>query len=115
MPPRFAKKQQQQASAVSQQQAATPVHQTQTAPPQPPQQPQSQPQPAVSVSQHSLPAQAQSTSSSQPLEGAVAPLPAATVEFSTKTQTHNTLGTELWENKVAGSTVLTDVKKRKHF
>ncbi|KAL7888098.1 hypothetical protein AOLI_G00030720 [Acnodon oligacanthus] len=111
LPPRFAKKQQQQASAVSQQQAATPVHQTQTAPSQPPQQPQSQPQSAVSASQHSLPAQAQSTSSSQPLEGTVAPLPAATVEFSAKTQTHNTLGTELWENKVAGSTVLPDVKK----
>lgn len=43
----------------------------------------------------------------------MAPLPSTSVDFSTKTQAHSTLGTELWENKVAGSTVLTDVKKRK--
>lgn len=44
----------------------------------------------------------------------MAPLPPPSVDFSTKTQAHSTLGTELWENKVAGSTVLTDVKKRKN-
>ncbi|XP_035379832.1 protein PRRC2C isoform X1 [Electrophorus electricus] len=104
LPPRFAKKQQQASSISQQQQAAAPPHQAQAAPSQ-------QPQPAISMSQHSLPAQAQSTSASQPLEGAVAPLPSQTVDFPTKTQTHSTLGTDLWENKVAGSTVLPDVKK----
>lgn len=44
-------------------------------------------------------------------------IPPASVDFSSKSlppapaPTHNTLGTELWENKVAGSTVLPDVKK----
>lgn len=51
----------------------------------------------------------------------MAPLPSvppAAVDFTSKTlppapaQTHSTLGTELWENKVAGGTVLPDVKKR---
>ncbi|XP_046691688.1 protein PRRC2C isoform X1 [Silurus meridionalis] len=107
LPPRFARKQQ-QASAPSQQQPASTAHQIQTSS-QPP--PQSQPQQSIAVSQHSLSAQTQTTASSQPLEGAVAPLPPASVDFSTKTQPHSTLGTELWENKVAGSTVLTDVKK----
>uniref|UniRef100_A0A671MEQ2 Protein PRRC2C-like n=1 Tax=Sinocyclocheilus anshuiensis TaxID=1608454 RepID=A0A671MEQ2_9TELE len=97
LPPRFAKKQQQQ-----QQQPSAPAPQTQSVP---------QPQPAISVSQHNLPASNQSTSSPQPLEGAVAPLAPSPVDFAAKSQTHNTLGTELWENKVAGSTVLSDVKK----
>ncbi|TSK58146.1 Protein PRRC2C [Bagarius yarrelli] len=109
LPPRFARKQQQQqATAASQQQASSSAHQTQTTS-QPPH--QSQPQPPISVSQHSLSAQTQTSTPSQPLEGAVAPLPSASVDFPTKAQTHSTLGTELWENKVAGSTVLTDVKK----
>ncbi|XP_060722698.1 protein PRRC2C isoform X1 [Tachysurus vachellii] len=109
LPPRFARKQQQQqATAASQQQAASSAQQNQSSS-QPPH--QSQPQPSISVSQHSLSAQTQTTTPSQPLEGAVAPLPPASVDFSTKTQAHSTLGTELWENKVAGSTVLTDVKK----
>uniref|UniRef100_A0A672Q0D5 Proline rich coiled-coil 2C n=1 Tax=Sinocyclocheilus grahami TaxID=75366 RepID=A0A672Q0D5_SINGR len=99
LPPRFAKKQQQQ------QQPSAPAPQTQSVPQQP------QPQPAISVSQHNLPASNQSTSSTQPLEGAVAPLAPSPVDFPAKSQTHNTLGTELWENKVAGSTVLSDVKK----
>lgn len=115
LPPRFAKKQQQQqgmAAAGQQQQQqqqppSAPAPQTQSVLQQP------QPQQAISVSQHNLPASNQSTSSPQPLEGAVAPLAPATVDFSAKSQTHNTLGTELWENKVAGSAVLSDVKKRK--
>ncbi|XP_051511184.1 protein PRRC2C-like isoform X2 [Myxocyprinus asiaticus] len=97
LPPRFAKKQQQQ------QQSSAPQSQSV------PQQPQSQP--AIAVSQHNLPASNQSTSLPQPLEGAVAPLPPASVDFPPKSQTHNTLGTELWETKMAGSTVLPDVKK----
>ncbi|KAL0164108.1 hypothetical protein M9458_039861, partial [Cirrhinus mrigala] len=106
LPPRFAKKQQQQQGlAAGQQQPSAPAPQTQSVPQQP------QPQPAISVSQHNLPASNQSTSSPQPLEGAVAPLAPTSVDFSSKSQTHNTLGTELWENKVAGSTVLSDVKK----
>lgn len=108
LPPRFAKKQQQQGmSAGQQQQPSAPAPQSQSVLQQP------QPQPAISVSQHNLPASNQSTSPPQPLEGAVAPLAPASVDFSAKSQTHNTLGTELWENKVAGSTVLSDVKKRK--
>lgn len=51
----------------------------------------------------------------------MAPLPSvppAAADFTSKSlppapaQTHSTLGTELWENKVAGGTVLPDVKKR---
>ncbi|XP_052391759.1 protein PRRC2C isoform X2 [Carassius gibelio] len=106
LPPRFAKKQQQQQGlAAGQQQPSAPAPQTQAVPQQTP------PQPAISVSQHSLPASNQSTISPQPLEGAVAPLAPSPVDFPVKSQTHNTLGTELWENKVAGSTVLSDVKK----
>uniref|UniRef100_A0A8C2EBX3 Proline-rich coiled-coil 2C n=1 Tax=Cyprinus carpio TaxID=7962 RepID=A0A8C2EBX3_CYPCA len=106
LPPRFAKKQQQQQGlAAGQQQPSAPAPQTQSVPQQP------QPQPAISVSQHNLPASNQSASSAQPLEGAVAPLAPSPVDFPAKSQTHNTLGTELWENKVAGSTVLSDVKK----
>lgn len=112
LPPRFAKKQQQQqgmAAGQQQQQPSAPAPQTQSVL----QQQQPQPQQAISVSQHNLPASNQSTSSPQPLEGAVAPLAPPPVDFSAKSQTHSTLGTELWENKVAGSTVLSDVKKRK--
>lgn len=108
LPPRFAKKQQQQQGlAAGQQQPSAPAPQTQSVPQQP------QPQPAISVSQHNLPASNQSTSSPQPLEGTVAPLAPALVDFPAKSQAHNTLGTELWENKVAGSAVFSDVKKRK--
>uniref|UniRef100_A0A673MYE5 Protein PRRC2C-like n=1 Tax=Sinocyclocheilus rhinocerous TaxID=307959 RepID=A0A673MYE5_9TELE len=103
LPPRFAKKQ--QGLAAGQQQPSAPAPQTQSVPQQP------QPQPAISVSQHNLPASNQSTSSPQPLEGAVAPLAPAPVDFPAKSQAHNPLGTELWENKVAGSAVLSDVKK----
>lgn len=108
LPPRFAKRQQQQQGmAATQQQPSAPAAQTPSVPQQP------QPQPAIAVSQHNLSASNQSTSSPQPLDGAVAPLPPASLDFPSKIQTHNTLGTELWENKVAGSTVLSDVKKRK--
>uniref|UniRef100_A0A8C1R3B0 Proline-rich coiled-coil 2C n=1 Tax=Cyprinus carpio TaxID=7962 RepID=A0A8C1R3B0_CYPCA len=106
LPPRFAKKQQQQQGlAAGQQQPSAPAPQTQSVPQQP------QPQPAISVSQHNLPASNQSTSSPQPLECAVAPLAPTPVDFPAKSQAHNTLGTELWDNKVAGSSVLSDVKK----
>nr|XP_021329034.1 protein PRRC2C isoform X2 [Danio rerio] len=108
LPPRFAKKQQQQQQqqgAAAVQQPAAPAPQSQSVPQQP------QPQPALSVPQHNLPTSNQSTVSPQPLEGAVAPLAPPPVDFPAKSQTLNTLGTELWENKVAGSTVLSDVKK----
>lgn len=112
LPPRFAKKQQQQqASAASQQQSAAQTHQTQIS--STPQSQAPQPQSSISVAQQSLPIQTPSTGTSKPLEGTVAPLLPSSVEFTTKTQAHSTLGTELWENKVAGSTVLPDVKKRK--
>lgn len=107
LPPRFAKKQQQQQGAAAAQQPSAPAPQSQSVPQQP------QPQPALSVPQHNLPTSNQSTVSPQPLEGAVAPLAPPPVDFPAKSQTLNTLGTELWENKVAGSTVLSDVKKRK--
>ncbi|KAK1896388.1 Protein PRRC2C [Dissostichus eleginoides] len=77
-------------------------------------------QPPISAPQHPHLAPSQPTASPQTLEGAVAPLPSippATVDFTSKSlppapvQTHSTLGTELWENKVAGTTVLPDVKK----
>ncbi|XP_034036303.1 protein PRRC2C [Thalassophryne amazonica] len=104
LPPRFAKKQ--------------PSHQQQAS--QAPVTPQSQPQPPSSVPQHSHIATAQPAVSSQTLEGMVAPLasiPPANMDFTSKslppssTQTHSTLGTELWENKVTSSTVVSDVKK----
>lgn len=115
LPPRFAKKQSSQQQQQQQQQQAS----------QPPQAPvatttQSQTQPPISAPQHPHLAPSQPASSPQTLEGAVAPLPSippATVDFTSKSlppapaQTHSTLGTELWENKVAGSTVLPDVKK----
>lgn len=109
LPPRFAKKQSSQQSA-----AQTPVAPA----------PQTQQQSPVSAPHH---APSQPAASPQALEGSVAPLPSippTTVDFTSKslasapTQTHSSLGTELWENKVAGSTVLPDVKKREwisHF
>uniref|UniRef100_A0A8C7FPS7 Proline rich coiled-coil 2C n=1 Tax=Oncorhynchus kisutch TaxID=8019 RepID=A0A8C7FPS7_ONCKI len=115
LPPRFAKKQQQHQQQASQQpqQASQPQPQQPSPPPQ---------QPLLSASQ--LPSPSQPAASPQTLEGSVATLPPAptptTVDFTSKTplppvalltQTHSTLGTELWENKVAGSTILPDVKK----
>ncbi|CDQ73509.1 unnamed protein product [Oncorhynchus mykiss] len=116
LPPRFAKKQQQHQQQPSQQQ---PQQASQPQPQQPSPPPQ-QPQPLLSASQ--LPSPSQPAASPQTLEGSVATLPPAptTVDFTSKTplppvalltQTHSTLGTELWENKVAGSTILPDVKK----
>ncbi|KAM7410300.1 hypothetical protein PAMA_001644 [Pampus argenteus] len=110
LPPRFAKKQssQQQQQQISQSQP--PAAST----------PQAQQQPPISVTQHPHLTPSQPAASPQTLEGTVAPLssiPSATVDFTSKslppapTQTHSTLGTELWENKVAGTTVLPDVKK----
>ncbi|XP_030626190.1 LOW QUALITY PROTEIN: protein PRRC2C [Chanos chanos] len=103
LPPRFAKKQQQQAASLPPQTASQPTQTSASQPTQPPQL-------AMAVSQHGLAAPAHSTSSAQPLEGAV-PLPSSTVDFPTKTPTHSTLGTELWENKATGSASLPDVKK----
>ncbi|XP_071010388.1 protein PRRC2C-like isoform X1 [Oncorhynchus clarkii lewisi] len=116
LPPRFAKKQQQHQQQPSQQQ---PQQASQPQPQQPSPPPQ-QPQPLLSATQ--LPSPSQPAASPQTLEGSVATLPPAptTVDFTSKTplppvalltQTHSTLGTELWENKVAGSTILPDVKK----
>ncbi|XP_026160679.1 protein PRRC2C isoform X2 [Mastacembelus armatus] len=107
LPPRFAKKQS------SQQQASQPQASVTSTP-------QAQQQPPISAPQHPHLAPSQPAASPQTLEGTVAPLPSippATVDFASKSlppapaQTHSTLGTELWENKVAGSTVLPDVKK----
>ncbi|KAM9385131.1 protein PRRC2C [Pholidichthys leucotaenia] len=111
LPPRFAKKQssqqqQQQQSSQSQ----PPIAST----------PQAQQPPPISAAQHPHLPPSQPAPSPQTLEGTVAPLPSAppaSVDFTSKslppapTQTHSTLGTELWENKVASGTVLTDVKK----
>ncbi|KAM9848726.1 protein PRRC2C [Aulostomus maculatus] len=108
LPPRFAKKQSSQQHQASQSQP--PVTST----------PQAQQQPPVSAPQHPHITPSQPAASPQTLEGAGAPLPSippATVDFTSKnlppapTQTHSTLGTELWEKKVAASTVLPDVKK----
>ncbi|XP_029563296.1 protein PRRC2C isoform X3 [Salmo trutta] len=115
LPPRFAKKQQQHQQQASQQQPQ------QASQPQQPSPPPQQPQPLLSASQ--LPPPSQPAASPQTLEGSVATLPPAptptTVDFTSKTplppvalltQPHSTLGMELWENKVAGSTILPDVK-----
>lgn len=105
LPPRFAKKQ-----SSSQQQAAT-------AQPLSGPTPQAQQQPSVSAPQHPHHPPSQPAANPQTLEATVAS--PTTTDFTTKTlpppptQTHSALGTELWENKVAGSAVLPDVKKRK--
>lgn len=116
LPPRFAKKQSTQPQ--QQQQQPPPSSQSQ---PSVASTPSSQQQPPVSAAQHPHLAPSQPPASPQTLEGAMAPLgsvPSATVDFTPKslppapTQTHSNLGTELWENKVSGPTVLPDVKKR---
>ncbi|XP_014914267.1 protein PRRC2C isoform X2 [Poecilia latipinna] len=124
LPPRFAKKQSSQQQHPQQPHPQQPSQQ-QAAQPQPPaasaastqQQP---PPPTASAPQHPHHAPSQPAASPQTLDGPPAPLPSistATVEFASKSlppapaQPHSALGTELWENKVAGSTVLTDVKK----
>lgn len=109
LPPRFAKKQ-----STSQ----PPASSAQPPPgPTPPAQQQQQQQSSVSAPQHPHQPPSQPPANPQTLEGTVAP--PSTVDFTSKSlppppaQTHSTLGTELWENKVAGSAVLPDVKKRK--
>lgn len=120
LPPRFAKKQSTQPQQQQQQQQQPPSSQSQ---PSVASAPSSQQQPPISATQHSHLAPSQPPASPQTLEGAMAPLasvPSSTVDFPPKslppapTQTHSNLGTELWENKVAGPTVLPDVKKREH-
>lgn len=114
LPPRFAKKQS------SQQQQPPPPPPPVSQPSAPPTA-QPQPQPPVPTPQHPpLLPPSQPATAPKTLEAAVAPLstiPQTNVDFSSKSlpptpaQTHSALGTELWENKVAGSTVLPDVKK----
>ncbi|XP_061681906.1 protein PRRC2C isoform X1 [Syngnathoides biaculeatus] len=110
LPPRFAKKQ----SSQQQHQGSS-----QSQPPAPASTPQVQPQPATSAPQHPHLPPAQPAAPPQPLEGTVPSVPAATVDFTSKSvapvtataQSHGNLGTELWEKKVAGPAVLPDVKK----
>ncbi|XP_055020539.1 protein PRRC2C isoform X2 [Boleophthalmus pectinirostris] len=113
LPPRFAKKQ----STQQQQQQPPPQVSQPSAPPTT----QASSQPPVTAPQHPplLPS-SQPAASPQTLEAAVPSIPSIppnNVDFSSKSlptapaQTHSALGTELWENKVAGSTVLSDVKK----
>lgn len=113
LPPRFAKKQ-----STQPQQQQPPSSQS-----QPPvaSAPSAQQQPPISAAQHSHLTPSQPPASPQTLEGPVVSLastPSSTVDFTSKslpsapTQTHSALGTELWENKGTGSTVLPDVKKR---
>ncbi|XP_047231919.1 protein PRRC2C isoform X3 [Girardinichthys multiradiatus] len=123
LPPRFAKKQSSQQQQHPQQLPQQQPQQQQAAQSQPPvaPAPTAQQQPAVSAAQHPHHTPSQPAAAPpQVLEGAVAPLPSippSSVEFTSKSlppapaQPHSTLGTELWENKVAGSTVLPDVKK----
>lgn len=116
LPPRFAKKQS------SQQQQQQQQHQASQSQPPVVSNAQAQQQPPISIPQHPHLAPSQPAATPQTLEGTVAPLPSippTTVDFTSKslspapTKTHSTLGTELWEKKVAGPTVLPDVKKRK--
>ncbi|XP_077963897.1 protein PRRC2C isoform X6 [Gasterosteus aculeatus] len=106
LPPRFAKKQS------SQQQQQQP-------PPPPPQQQQHSSQsPAVPPPQAQHLTPSQPAASPQSLEGTAVPqpsIPPPALDFTSKgllpTQPHSTLGTELWDNKVASSAVLPEVKK----
>ncbi|XP_041133967.1 protein PRRC2C-like isoform X3 [Polyodon spathula] len=83
LPPRFVKKQQQkQAAAAAQPRSQAPL------------------QPAPQPVEGAVPP----TSSSSEFPGQAKELPAS--------QTHSTLGTELWENKMTTSTVLTDMTKK---
>ncbi|XP_019752074.1 protein PRRC2C isoform X2 [Hippocampus comes] len=114
LPPRFAKKQSSQQQQPQQHQASS-----QSQPAAPASTPQVQQQPAISAPQHPHLAPAQPAASPQTLEGTVPSVPAATVEFTSKSlppttanaQTHGNLGTELWEKKVAATAGLPDVKK----
>lgn len=109
LPPRFAKKQ----SSQQQQQ------QPQVLQPSVTSTTQSQTQPPILTPQHPHMTPSQPAATPQTVEAAVASssIPPANVDFSSKSlppapaQTHSALGTELWENKVSGSTVLPDVKK----
>nr|XP_061834231.1 protein PRRC2C isoform X1 [Nerophis lumbriciformis] len=112
LPPRFAKK---QSSQQQQQHQASSQSQPPAAPaPQVQQQP-----PAISAPQHPHLAPTQpSPPSPQTLEVTTQPsISPASVDFTSKSspaaaaQTHGSLGTELWEKKVAGPTVLPEVKK----
>ncbi|XP_017284274.1 protein PRRC2C isoform X1 [Kryptolebias marmoratus] len=118
LPPRFAKKQSSQPQQQQQQQQQQQPSSQSQAPVA--SAPSAQQQPPISAAQHPHLAPSQPAASPQTLEGAVAPLasiPSSTVDFTSKSlppaaaQTHSALGTELWENKVAASAVLPDVKK----
>lgn len=108
LPPRFAKKQ----SSQQQQQQQPP-------PPPPQQQQHSSQSPAVPPPQAQHLTPSQPAASPQSLEGTAVPqpsIPPPALDFTSKgllpTQPHSTLGTELWDNKVASSAVLPEVKKR---
>nr|XP_061790441.1 protein PRRC2C-like [Nerophis lumbriciformis] len=123
LPPRFAKKQssQQQQQQQQQQQPQQQQHQSssQSQPAAPASTPHVPQQPAIPAPQHAHLPPAQPAASPQTLEGTVPSVPATTVDFTSKNlppatataPTHGNLGTELWEKKVAGPTVLPDVKK----
>ncbi|XP_029474529.1 protein PRRC2C isoform X4 [Rhinatrema bivittatum] len=92
LPPRFAKKQQQQQAAAQQAQAQIPSQPSAQTPSQP--QPQPQPQPVPTAV----------TSSSTEYSGTSKALQTPPPQSS--------LGTELWENKMAPPAVLSDISKK---
>ncbi|XP_064415977.1 protein PRRC2C isoform X4 [Latimeria chalumnae] len=103
LPPRFAKKQQQ---AAQQAQAQSPA------------QILSQPQSLVQQQSSQSPSQTQAPVQTQTqVQGGGIATPNSTEYTATgkvlpTTQAHSTLGTEIWENKMATSTVLTDITKK---
>ncbi|XP_019357460.1 PREDICTED: protein PRRC2C isoform X3 [Gavialis gangeticus] len=100
LPPRFAKKQQQQQAAAAAAAAAAQQAQAQT-------QVQTQPQCASqTTSQPQTQVQPQTAGGTNNTEYAV------TGKALQNAQSHNALGTELWENKVAPTTVITDISKK---
>ncbi|KAM6963234.1 protein PRRC2C [Aplochiton taeniatus] len=117
LPPRFAKKQQREQQSSQQQQQQQQQQQALQAQPAPTPAPQPQLKAPIAAPHHP-PSSQPAAAIPKTLEGTVAPLaPVAAVDFASKSlspvpaQTLNTLGTELWENKVACSTLLPDVKK----
>ncbi|XP_043942694.1 protein PRRC2C [Protopterus annectens] len=134
LPPRFAKKQQQQAAHVQPQtqlQPPPPQLQVPVPPPAPvqtpPQTPVSAPQQVQVQTQSQAPVQVQAAAQpSSPVSTQPPPLPptpggaipASSTDYTVPakplpaTQAHSTLGTELWENKMPSTTVITDITKK---
>ncbi|XP_075472871.1 protein PRRC2C isoform X3 [Ascaphus truei] len=98
LPPRFVKKQQQQAAALQAQASVMAAPQGAVHPPPVPLAP-SQPHPPV---------QSQA-STNNPINGSEFPIP---VKAPPPSQPASTLGTELWENKMATPSVLNDLSKK---